>query len=98
MGPAKQKEPHVREAPSWIDPEFVKNLKDIDKKDYWERRLKGLNGQEDLTPKPKVIKTPDNITIGFDNEGKMIAKTRAYRRKKLPTDNTKTKKQNKRKK
>lgn len=90
MTPTKPKPKHIRQAPDWIDEKTVKSLPP-EKQYYWHRRLGGQNGQEDNRPKPTVFKTPDNITIGFDNEGRMVARTRAYRRKKVPTDNKYTK-------
>jgi hypothetical protein len=91
MAPQKEKPKHVRKAPDFIDEALIATLSK-DKQAYWNRRKEGKNGQDDIRPQPKVIKTPQDVTIGFNNEGQMVAKTRAVRRQKLPTNNTKTKK------
>jgi len=89
MGPVEQKT-HVRQAPDWIDEKTVKSLPE-EKQEYWRRRILGKNGQEKFNPKGKVIKTPEGMTVGFDNDGNMVAKNRALRRRKLPTENKYTK-------
>lgn len=85
MVPTAEKRKHVRKAPDFIDDKFIATL-EKSKQDYWKRRKAGKNGQEDLRPKPKFIKEPQGITMGFDNEGQMVAKTRAMRRQKPATE------------
>lgn len=92
MAPTKEKPKHVYVAPEWIDQKFVKTLSK-EKQAYWANRVLGKVGQGEPKNLTKVFKTPENITIGFDNNGQMVAKTREMRRQKLPADNTKTKKQ-----
>lgn len=87
MAPTKEKPKHVYQPPSWIDGKFVRTLSK-DKQKYWATRIQGG------APKPKAtspIKIPEDIVIGFDNSGRMVAKTRALRRQKLPTENKYTK-------
>lgn len=57
-----------------------------EKREYWLNRLGGKPGTPDLRPKPKVFKVPQDIVMGFDNDGNMVAKTREMRRKKKPYD------------
>jgi hypothetical protein len=89
MGPAKQKV-KVPTVPSFISDELVKTLS-ADKQEYWANRKQGKRGQGDAPKLTKQIKTPDDVTIGFDNNGNMVAKTRAMRRRKPPTENKYTK-------
>lgn len=65
----------------------------FDKDKYWENRKAGKNGTGEL-PKPKVQETENSAERGFDNEGNIIVKNRAYRRRriKLPGDNQFTQK------
>lgn len=86
MGPATTEKPkHVRQAPDFIDDALIATLPP-EKQSYWANRKAGKNGNPDLTPKPTVFKTPDDVQIGFDNDGKMVTKTRAMRHRKPPTD------------
>lgn len=93
MGPANEtKKKHVPTVPDFIDDAFIKTLSK-EKQAYWKNRKVGKSGMPDLKPKPKVLSTPQDIQIGFDNDGKMVYKTRALRRRRLPSDNEHTKKQ-----
>ena len=62
----------------------------FDKDKYWEQKKDNVGSKR---PKPKVTPTGDAET-SFDNEGRMVVKSRAYRRRpiKLPGDNLFTKK------
>lgn len=97
MAPTTEKPKHVRKAPDFIDDKFIKTLSK-EKQDYWANRKAGKNGNPDLTPAPKAVSAPQDIVMGFDRDGNMIAKTRAVRRHKDPSDPKNTKKYNTRKK
>lgn len=62
----------------------------FDKETYWKNRKENKRGQGELVLS-KLVKTPEDITMGFDDDGKMYAKTRAMRRAKKPTLNIYTK-------
>lgn len=67
----------------------------FNKDEYWKNREAKQRGQG-MIIKPKVVENPDSkAEIGFDNNGNMIAKNRAYRRRsiKLPGFNIFTRKQ-----
>ncbi len=73
----------------------------FDKDKYWKNRKEGKRGQGEL-PKPQITPTDNEAERSFDNEGNMVIKNRAYRRRRirLPGDNlftksTKTKKERK---
>lgn len=91
MGPIKQKEKHIYQPPSWIDKIFIKTLSK-EKQQYWADRILGKAGNGAYTPKTTVFKTPDDVQMGFDNNGRMVAKTRRLRRHKMPSDTQYTKK------
>ena len=67
----------------------------FDKDKYWENRKAGKRGQGELPKAPAPKQSPtDTAERGFDNNGNMIVKNRAYRRRKirLPGDNRFTQK------
>lgn len=73
----------------------------FDKDKYWENRKENKRGQGEI-PKPRVVESTDGAERGFDNEGNIVVKNRAMRRRRirLPGDNlftqkTKTKKERK---
>lgn len=90
MVPTTEKPKHVYQPPAWIDEEFIKTLSE-DKQKYWANRIQGKSGMGEA-PKPKVTPNTDGGQISFDNDGNMVVKTRAYRRKKPVRDNQYTKK------
>lgn len=61
----------------------------FDKETYWKNRKENKRAPDPRSP--KLLKTPTDIAMGFDDEGKMYAKTRAMRRAKKPTLNIYTK-------
>lgn len=65
----------------------------FDKDKYWENRKAGKRGQGTI-PKARVVDTQNDAERGFDNDGNVIIKNRAYRRRKLklPGDNQFTRK------
>lgn len=72
----------------------------FDKDKYWENRKSGKRGQENDTPASKYDK-PAEVSMGFNNDGEIVVKSRAYRRQRfvLPGQVSATKsKKNKRKK
>lgn len=84
MVPTTEKKEKVPTVPSFIDDAFIATLPK-EKQAYWANRKKGQRGMPNIRPQPKVVKVSDT-TIGFDNDGNMIAKSRAVRRRKLPSD------------
>jgi hypothetical protein len=65
----------------------------FDKDKYWENRKAGKRGQGTI-PRPKTVDTDNGAERGFDNDGNIIIKNRAYRRRRirLPGDNQFTQK------
>lgn len=64
------------------------------KKKYWENRKAKKRGQDEVVPAivmPNVT-IADNTQMGFDNEGQIILKNRAYRRQKIKLPNDEQKK------
>jgi len=70
----------------------------FDKEEYWKRRNEGKSGIPKPVTTKAVLNEEGDKNIGFDINGNIIIKNRAWRRKstKLPT--TMQKKKNKRKK
>jgi hypothetical protein len=89
VGPTKPKA-KVPAVPDFIDDAVIAKLPK-EKQEYWKNRKAGNRGQGIKAKLMKVFKTPKDIVMGFDNNGAMVAKTRAVRRKKKPTNNVHTK-------
>lgn len=52
----------------------------FDKKEYWKNRKDGKRGQGE-EKKPVVVPNTDgNVEMGFDENGRLVAKTRAWKR------------------
>lgn len=89
-------ETKIRTVPDFLDStplmEFVERLKNTtpEKREYWLNRLGGKRGIPDTRPEPKVFMVSPT-TIGFDNDGKMVPKSRYVRRHRKPSDNKNTK-------
>jgi len=53
----------------------------FDKKLYWSNRNSGKRGQGEVPKIPQNSIVPDTATVGFTNDGQLIIKNRAFRRK-----------------
>lgn len=64
----------------WKNRNNTVTVKDKDGKDVEQRRP--IRGQG-VVPKPKRVEKDSGVSIGFDNEGHMVAKNRAFRRRRV---------------
>jgi len=79
MVPEKQKKEHKYVPPAWMDEKVIKTLSP-EKQQYWANRILGKKGQGE-PPKPKYTEDHGGATTYSDNEGNMVVKNRAARRR-----------------
>lgn len=65
----------------------------FDKNEYWKNRKEGKRGQSVETSVTELADAtlPQGANVGFDNDGNMVLRNRAYRRKpmRLPVEKPK---------